>query len=120
MPIKKCPQGKILRKGHEKIVNDKKVKVPASCVKDVGLPGKGKPLFKLESGELSKHGYSDLVKLTKKQREIALKKIVKDLTPLTTFRKLNALSLVNRNTNPKLSKIFMEDRDFVKKNYMKN
>ena len=51
MTVKKCPEGKILRKGHEKMVNNKKVKVPASCVKDMGLPGKGKPLFKLESGE---------------------------------------------------------------------
>ena len=39
---------------------------------------------------------------------------------LSVFRKLNAVYVYNRNTNPLISDIFRKDRDWVKKTFFKS
>ena len=41
--------------------------VPPTCIKDVGKPGKGRQLFRLESDDLKPYGYENVKSLTKAQ-----------------------------------------------------
>ena len=71
------------------------------------------------NGELSQYGYKNVVELSQEKRQHALKKAMNEFfsspeKKLSLQRKLNALSIVNRNTNPKLSKIYRADHDWVK------
>ena len=70
----------------------------------------------LKKGELTKYGYSS--KLPAKERRESLKKAVKKYSPLSVFRKLNAVATLNKNRSPKLTKIFNSDKNWVKRNYM--
>lgn len=99
-------------------VSVKKTVVPPACIKDVGKKGKGKPLIgPLKEGTLEKYGYSNVMALTLDERHEALAKAVKKLGWLPVFRKLNAVAVLNRNTNPKLARRFLRDRDYVKLHY---
>lgn len=100
--MKVCPTGTILRKG-------------GGCIKNRGKPGKGPKLFVLKKGELGKFGYMNVVHKSMKERHIALMKSLrsKKETPLQLFRRLNALYILNRLTNPKVAGIFKKDRDWV-------
>lgn len=71
------------------------------------------PLLK---GKLSQYGYHSYK--TKTQRSQALKQAVKDYGALSIFRSLNALAVYNKNTNPEAAKIFTQDRNMIRKNYM--
>jgi len=128
---KKCPEGQILRDGYVRksyIRKDgkvvKKITVAPGCIKDRGQPGKWtnknknvKGIGPLKKGTLAQFGYKDVKKMTIKNRRIALTKCVKKLGNNTCWRKLNAIFVYNKNTNPKISKIFMDDRDWIKKTY---
>ena len=48
------------------------------------------------------------------------KSVVEEYGPISIFRKLNAVYIYNKNTNPKISEIFKRDRDWIRKNYMKH
>ena len=96
----KCPEGKIMRKG-------------GGCIRDLGLPGKGPKLFELRTGTLTQFGYE--ARKSKLARHRALMKAARSgEPPLSIFRKLNALMILTKRTQPRLSKIYMEDRDYVK------
>lgn len=132
----KCKSGEILREGYHKkkytrkakssskskSKSSKKVKridvkstwVAPTCIKSVTGRPHGKKLFTLEKGDLEKFGYDDVKNLTKSQRQSALKKALKKIKPLSLFRKINALYVLNENKDPKLAKIFKDDRDFIK------
>lgn len=120
-----CKKGEIVREGYVRRAYTKKdgtkVKrtvVSPKCVKDVGLPGKGSPkIGRLMKGTLSEFGYSDVKNLTERQRHIALKKAAKDY-PLSVYRKLIAISTLNKNKDPKLSKLFRKDAEWVKSKFM--
>jgi hypothetical protein len=86
-------------------------KTPASCIKDVGKPGKGKRLFVLRKGTLSKYGYS--TKISQQQRHAALRKAVDAGSRLVAIRKLNALAILNKNTHPARYCILRSDMKFV-------
>jgi hypothetical protein len=75
---------------------------------------KKKQLIPLRKGTLRKHGYS--TDLSKAKRHAALKKAVKAENWLKVFRKLNAVAIYNKN-RPKLHKIFIADRDWVKREF---
>ena len=96
---RKCPRGTIRRKGY---TTKRGVTVRSSCIKDRGLPGKGKRLFTLKKGELGKYGYS--LKQTREKRRIALEKARKEIPHATLVRKVNALAILMKNTHPKYSK----------------
>ena len=93
--------------------------VPASCVKDLGKPGKGVPEGKgigpLRKGEITKFGYSS--KNATEARHNALKKAVAALGPLTTYRKLDAVAKLALRIAPDSARIFAADRDWVAKTF---
>lgn len=115
----KCPPGMILRNAY---TTKKGTRVPATCVKDVGKPGKTPMSARLptlaDDLHLSEYGYhvSDPVE----KREAALvkavhkmmqdKKITKQEAIRKLIRHLNLLSILQRNTNPKYSSVFKADQ----------
>jgi hypothetical protein len=71
------------------------------------------------SGILSAHGYSDVRQKSELARHRALARVVRSgEPPLGLFRRLNVLMILFKRSNPKLSKIFKSDRDWVKEKYM--
>lgn len=67
------------------------------------------------NGNLSRHGYVDLKDKTKLARHRALMRIIRSgQSPMSIFRRLNALMILFKNRDPKLSKIYKVDRDWVK------
>jgi hypothetical protein len=65
----------------------------------------------LKKGSLTKYGYH--LKLPNKTRHSALKKALKHNTPLSLSRKLNLLSVFNKNKHPRLSKTARNDSRWV-------
>jgi hypothetical protein len=121
----KCKSGYILREGYHRKKSMrsgvKKIKsrwISPKCIKSKSGRPHGKQLFVLEKGTLSKFGYSKINDLTLTQRKEALHKALQQLKPITIFKKLNAVSTLNKNTNPPLSKMFKRDANWVKSNYM--
>lgn len=127
-----CPKGKITRKGYMR--GDIKVKrkciTAQSVTKRTTLNApilkkmrnrcntkkfKCNILFHLEKGTLSKFGYS--MKNTMKKRHISLKRAIKKIEPLSVYRKLNALYVLNKNKHPKNAHIFKKDAEWIKKLY---
>jgi len=97
-----------------------KTRVASSCIRDVGVPGKGfrgngPGIGKLEEGDLSKFGYEHVAKMSAKDRHTALAAAIREYGWLTVFRKLNALSVLTRNTAPDSSAIFLRDRNWVRR-----
>lgn len=137
----KCPPGYILRKGYvrkfrtsirrrgytvhrkngrtyrifPKKAND--VEVRATCVKDVGAPGKyeGPSIGPLRRGELLKYGYQ-YRQPTELRRE-ALKRAVQEYTPLGVYRKLDAVAKLSEKVKPAASDVFAADRDWIRGEY---
>ena len=71
------------------------------------------------NGYLSQHGYVDVKKKTKLSRHRALMRVFRSgESPLRLFRRLHALVILFKNKDPKLSKIFKGDRNWVKKKLM--
>ncbi len=71
------------------------------------------------SGMLSAHGYSEVREKSELSRHRALSKVIRmGEPPLGLFRRLNVLMILFKRTDPKLSKIFKKDRDWVKSKYM--
>ena len=102
--MKSCPNKTIRRKAYTR-KNGTRVK--SSCVKDRGIPGKGKKLFTLKKGGLSKYGYR--LSETRPSRQAALRKALKHIPRNTLIRKLNVLSILHKNTNPLFSRRAKED-----------
>jgi hypothetical protein len=97
-------------------------RVSSSCIRDVGVPGKGfrgngPGIGKLEEGDLFKFGYEHVVKMSAKDRHTALAAAIREYGWLTVFRKLNALSVLTRNTAPDSSAIFLRDRNWVRRHH---
>jgi hypothetical protein len=96
------------------------IHVPATCIKDRGLPGKGPrqgqgSFSKLRKGELLKFGYS--YRLSDSIRRGALKRAIEHYGALGVFRKLDAVAKLSARTAPDASHIFAIDRDWVRRNY---
>lgn len=106
-----CPRGQILRRAYTKKSGKR---VSASCIKDRGVPGKGKRLFTLRKGTLGKHGYK--TSFTREERHTALRKAVKAESYAGVIRKLNAVSILQRRTNPKVYDILRSDMKWVQAN----
>jgi hypothetical protein len=71
----------------------------------------------LKKGDLTKRGYS--VSKGKTARHKALRKTVRALGALSTFRKLNAIGTLTKRTSKGKSRTFKADRNWVKKTFMK-
>jgi hypothetical protein len=75
---------------------------------------KGKVLgLILKKGSLSKYGYKALS--PKRSRQRSLKKALNKYGSSTLIKKLNVLSIYNKNVNPKLSKSVKSDMAYVRK-----
>jgi len=116
-----CKKGEILREGyHRKSYKKKtgsKIKdkwIKPECIKSTTGRSHGKQLFILEHNDLKPFGYHNVESLTILERHKALLKALNKYKPLPLARKLNALKVLNKNKNPRLSKIFKEDFEFVK------
>jgi hypothetical protein len=136
-----CPQGYIMRRGYTRrfkpsvktsgftvrrrgtvyTVRPKAntIRVPAACIKDRGLPGKGpregEGIGKLRKGELIKYGYQ--YRLSDALRQKSLRKAIKRYGPLSVYRKLDAVAKLSLRTAPDASSIFSRDRNWIRNNY---
>lgn len=109
----KCKDGEVIKEGYQIKKTSKWVK--PTCIKSVSGSGKkSEQLFVLEKDDLKPFGYENVEQLTKTQRHRALIKALSKIKPLSLMRKLVALSVLNKNRNPELSKIFADDSDFIK------
>jgi len=115
----RCQPGQVVREGYTRksyvrksgvIVTSSEVR--PGCIKAVGLKTKGRRLFVLERGTLSQYGYS--TGKSEAERRRSLKKAVGVSKPLSVYRKLNALYVLNKNKNPVLAKLYRSDADWVK------
>jgi hypothetical protein len=88
--------------------------VKSSCIRDRGKEGKGpQAIGPLRRGELMKHGYT--YRKPVDERHSALRKAVKEFGPLGVYRKLNAVAKLSSRTEPKISKVFKNDRNWVRR-----
>jgi hypothetical protein len=104
----KCGKGKIVIHSY-KTKNGKTIK--KHCRKDMGNPGKGKKLFTLKKGDLIKYGYS--LKNNAIERINSLNKAFITIPKNTLIRKLNAISILHKNTSPLYSKRAKNDMRFI-------
>jgi hypothetical protein len=113
---KKCPTGKILRKGY---TTRRGVRVKRSCVKDRGAVGRWQTvkamigIGPLKKGHLKNLGYDATAPAESRQQ--ALKKAVKRYGRASTIRKLNAIATYTKRTAPTRSKTYKRDMHFVQK-----
>ncbi len=134
---KQCPEGYILRKGYTRKYRSslahtgftvrrkgklytvkptaRSIHVPAGCIKDRGLPGKGpksgEGIGKLRKGDLIKYGYQ--YRLSDALRHRALKKAIKQYGLMSVYHKLDAVVKLSKRTAPNASNIFERDRNWV-------
>jgi hypothetical protein len=106
--MKDCLKGEIKIKSY-KTKRGRTVK--AHCRKDTGKPGKGKRLFTLKKGDLSRYGYS--LKSTEQERKKALDKAVNKYSKNTMIKKLNVLRVLHKNTNPKYASRAYTDMKYI-------
>jgi hypothetical protein len=137
-----CPKGFILRKGYTRKYRESmsrtgftvrrkgqlytvrpsttSIYVPAGCIKNRGLPGKGplegEGIGKLRKGELIKYGYQ--YRLSDAKRHKALKKAVEQYGATSVFHKLDAIAKLSKRTAPNASNIFGKDRNWVREHMM--
>lgn len=117
-----CPPGKIVRDPYVRVRLGQHQFVPASCIKNVGNPGKGIPTGKpgigpLRKGDLKRFGYENVVEMSVARRHMALAAAVKVYSSLTVWRKLNAIFIYTKQTSPRSSAVFKADRDWIKATY---
>lgn len=119
----KCRRGTIKRDAYTRRTRrGKQIYVPASCIPNIGQPGKGLStggpgIGRLREGDLAQFGYKNVTSMTSGERHIALHKAAVHFTPYTLWKKLNAVYIYTRNTAPKSSRIFKADRDWVESHY---
>jgi len=70
----------------------------------------------LKSGDLTKFGYSS--KASKTKRHSALARALHAYSPLTLFRKLQAVTTLNKRRSKGRSRTFKADRNWVRKTFM--
>ena len=116
MNPKSCKRGFIMRKSYSKKSGSR---IKSSCVRSKGLRSRGiKPLKvipTLRSGSLSKYGYA--VHETERSRHIALKKALHKYGFSSVIKKLNAVRVLSKNTNPANSIIYKHDIRYLENKY---
>ena len=130
VPDEDLPQGgrTIMRRGYTRRaftrksgVHVKGSHVTGHRIHDVGAPGKwasihGPGIGPMKEGLLKKVGYS--AEKGKTARHKAIRKAVKKYGPLSTFRKLQAVSTYTKRTSKGKSKTYKADRNWVRKMFM--
>jgi len=85
--------------------------VKAHCRQDTGKSGKGKRLFTLKKGDLTRYGYS--LKLNEQERKKALEKAINKYSKNTMIKKLNVLRILHKNTNPRYASNAYSDMKYI-------
>ena len=111
-----CPRGQILRRSY---VKKSGIKVQAACIKDLGRKGKGKKLFTLRKGVLSPYGYSVKKNAISRHRALSMAMKKKPMTYSEVVKRLNALYVLNKNTNPQYAARYRSDMKWIQKTYSK-
>lgn len=120
----RCKSKQIIREGYARKSYRRKsgiyvhsAKIRPGCIRAVGLSRKrgrkGTQLFVLKKGELTKYGYH--ANNSEMKRHQALHKALRDIKPLSVYRKLNALYVLNKNKDPTISKLYRRDAEWVQK-----
>ncbi len=92
----------------------KATKVPAAWIVDRGKPGKGPKLITIKGDDsLKKYGYS--LKIPASRRHTALNKAMKAYGYGTTVKKVNALSILLKNTSPTYAARAKSDVKYMKR-----
>lgn len=125
---KECPKGYILREGYKKKsfkshsktgkeITVKGYDVKPDCIKSqTGKSEKGEQVIVImEKDVLGKYGYEDIKNSGSTKRHNALKKALKELKPLSVYRRLIAIATLNKNKNIAVHDILREDAEWVKK-----
>jgi len=136
----KCSKGQILRKGYTRKAYDRKVGthvkqalISQGCITKRGKSTRihGEPSTKIFIDEndhfLSEYGYHDVEMKSKEERHKALHKLIEHFIPIKgkmatynyVIKALNARYIVNKNTNPKTSRIFKADQRAISAEYKK-
>ena len=123
----KCKSGQILREGyyveshssHSKSGKKKMIKshwVAPGCINSqLNRSTKGPKLITIMNKDILKpFGYENLENLTKSKRHSALKKALKNIKPLSIYRRIIAISTLNKNKNVNLYNILREDANWIK------
>ena len=122
---KGCPEGEMKRKGYTRKSFSRRsgsrvrsVSVSSGCIKDRGYRSR---LFQLKTGslgigplkkgELRAFGYS--ADASEEKRHKSLRAASKKYTSLSVLRKLNALMVYNKRTQPEHSVVYKADREYV-------
>jgi hypothetical protein len=122
----KCKSRSITRKG---CLKNKTVRIKKGCIKPLRQSDKKrsvkarrkitsrssncKQLFALEKGTLTKYGYH--ADISENDRRQALSRALADgLKPLSLYRKINALYILNKNQNRALAKLYRQDAKWIK------
>lgn len=128
-----CPPGSIRRAGYTAVRSSSGVayKVAATCVADVGKPGKTPPSERISAKpdiSLEAYGYARLTQLTADQRHKALaaaiegimedKGLTKHDAAVKVMRYVNLMTVYNRNTNPTVSVLMGRDRNWIGRVYL--
>lgn len=111
--IRKTKSGKVIRIMPKQV---KTIRVAATCIKDLGKKGKGtQKIGPLRKGELAKYGYS--TRIPRDQRRSALRRAIAKLGSNNVFHKLDAVAKLSVRTDPKRSRTFVADRDWVRNQF---
>jgi hypothetical protein len=116
-----CKYGYIRRKGYVATKKSgKKVRVKASCIKERGRKGPGRSgsikrrVIKISKpGSLKDLGYH--LRDTTTQRDAALKKILKKYGYSSSIKKLNAIAVLMKNTEPGYHRKLQRDMGYIRK-----
>ncbi len=71
----------------------------------------------MRKGRLSSFGYSNIKSLSAQERHDALDKAIQDENPLSVFRKINLIYVLNKNNQP-VADILNRDKNWIRRNYM--
>ena len=74
---------------------------------------KKKVIIIIEKDVLGKYGYDDIKNISITKRHSALKKALKELKPLSIYRRLIAIATLNKNKDIVLFDILRKDADWV-------
>lgn len=117
---KRCSKakGQILRDAYfRKTKSGERVAVPSTCIKAVGKAAstgsKGKQLFVMEKDVLKPYGYEDIRHKSEEDRQVILRRALKDIPALALFRHLHALQGFFKRKDPALAAKFRQDKYFI-------
>jgi hypothetical protein len=138
----RCNTGQVLRRGYTRRSYNRKKGAQTHYRHSLIAPGciikrgkskriRGEPSTRIFIDEddhfLSEYGYHDVETKSKEERHQALHKLISHFLPIKgematynyIIKALNARYIVNKNTNPKVSRIFKADQRIISAEYKK-